>query len=357
MPGTNESRPSTSFVLPDDLSQSVGQFCSQFSLSNVKINPFSSYDEVGDFITEFELATTELSDNQKLKILAKAFPPGRHRSWFENELKPIVVSPVGTWRQAREKLLSRFSDAEDRDKHFERIKDLKFDPEDGKSLLEFIDDLTFSYKKAFPFDQDTSSLVRFIKVSIPSKLKPALNVYQEYRDANNVDTLRKAAKQFDLSRALPSSSKSTDKTVIREFTSVIQELVQSIKKDNEATRNSIVAAFTAQSNRQNRSPSPHRYRQAETNRKSEYQNDYMQKSFDNYTRRRSVSPANYTRNYNNRTPPQRTDSPKPLDQVEPNDNVEVFNSRSYFARFGKPKRPCKHCDLWHWERHCYEHLN
>lgn len=336
-----------------DVSRSVDQLCTQMSMVSVKIVPLNTYSDVGDFITEFELVTTGLSDDQKVALLAKAFPPGRYRSWYETDLKPILSSAC-SWRTAKRMILDRFSETELRDRHVTKLKELKFDPDGDQSLLEFVDDMAYSYMKALPDSKDQETLIRLIKASIPHETKATLNVYHEFRDAKCVDSLKKAAKQFDIARTKPRKPKSSDVNAIQDLTKAIQSLVVGVKKDTETTRDAIVAAVNSQFDRQNRERSRERYRRADSPRQSRYRQDHLQKNDDNnYRRQASQSP--YGRN-RSKTPP-RSESPKVDAANRSKEQSMAFDSHKYWELHKKPPSPCVNCGLWHWIRHCPQSLN
>lgn len=233
-----------------DVSRSVEQLCTQMSMSNVTIPVFSHYKEAYDFIGDFELATTGISEEQKLILLAKAFPPGRHRSWFEIEIKP-VIDRQGKWSEARIKILDRFTFTDDKDKHFAKLKELKFEESGEQSLLEFIDDMSYSYKKAFPAQLIEDDLVRYIKASLPGNIKSALNIYADFRSAGTLESMKKAAKQYEASRKSSVTSKTNDRATLTKFSALVQELIKGVRKDHETTREAEVSALRFQSERNN----------------------------------------------------------------------------------------------------------
>ena len=143
----------------NDISRSVSQWYSQMSFAHVNIPKFDACSNVYDFLTEYEDATVTLTDEQKATVLNRAFPPGCHRSWYDNELKPLVKASK-PWSEIKAAIVSRFSVQEERDRHLARLRELKFDPESHKMLLDFVDDMIYSYKKAYPNDKDDESCIR-----------------------------------------------------------------------------------------------------------------------------------------------------------------------------------------------------
>lgn len=344
-----------------DVSRSVDQLCTQLSLSNVNVPKFNG-SEIFDFIAEYELATTTLTDEQKLILLAKAFPTSRYKSWFEDELKPLIERK-SSWANVKKKLIERFSDTEDNDRHLIRLRELKFNPETGQRLLDFVEDLIYSHKKAYPEVSDPKYAIRFVKASIPSSLKSALGVLPDFKDATTFEMLKKAARQYDSTRAQESSPKASDRVASNELAQILKEIMKGIQKEGEATRGAFMAAFkpsvTTSPDRKryedskHRDPSPHgSYR---------YSNHHRRSPSPGY-KRRSPSPHGYPRDYkqNRRKEESNESVDKITDKSGPFSNDvtgEAYNSEVYFKRFGRPPKPCGHCNSWHWNRHCPEHLN
>ena len=123
MSGTFNSNSST-----QDVTRSIDQLFGQLSISNITVPRVDAYKDIFEFLNEFETVSATLSDEQQLRILVKAFPPGRLRAWFERELKPLIVTG-SPWSTVKTKIISYYSDKEDRDRHFSRLQGLKFKPE------------------------------------------------------------------------------------------------------------------------------------------------------------------------------------------------------------------------------------
>lgn len=344
-------------TLFQDVTRSVDQLCNQMSLANIKIPRYDACSDVFDFITEFDTVTTALSDDQKVMLLNKSFPPGCYRSWFESELKPMI-DKKRSWREVKNKIINRFSSTEDRDRHFTRLRELKFDLDGRQCLLDFVEDIIFSYKKAFPVDDGSDSCIRYVKAALPQSLRSILSADPDFRNATNEDMLKKSAKQYDLTRSDRASSKVNDRLATQELASLLKEMMIGIRKDNELTRNSVVAAL--QQTREYRSDSKNvRYERGQSPSHSNYRPRAMSPS---YAGRRTPSPRRYSTDNQDRRYVQTSDTSAGKDyQLKESqnleENVEAFDSKIYYARFGKPSSPCSRCNCWHWSRHCLDHLN
>lgn len=379
-----------------EMTRCLGQLCNQVSLSSIKVPRFDSFSDVFEFLTEFELITTGLESEQKALLLTKAFPVGCNRSWYETDLKPLIQNKA-RWSEIREFIVRRFSDDGEQDRHFTKVKDISFDPEGDKSLLNFIEDLLYSFKRAFG-DLSEDFAVKYIKASIPKTMRPLLNSYAEFRDAKTVEMIKQAAKRYDFTKG-SSTKSSSSREATRELAGMLQEIVKSIKRDNEDTRKAVATAFKAfESNqardRTSRPPSPstsyfrpnpsreherydqtsvtvpgHRYKRSASPRREESQWD-RRRSPQRYDRNlssnrpgspgygRLVSPGRSdNRPYNSVADRPPTPGVRDTEENKNNESEEVINSDMYYARFGKPPTPCSQCKAMHWNKHCPFYLN
>lgn len=384
-----------------EMTKSLTQLCNQVSFANIRVPRIDSFRDAFDFIVEFEALTSGLEDSQRTMLISRAFPTGCNRPWFETELVPAIKSGA-SWLAIRKKIIERFSSNMEHDRHIFKLRELTYDPDGEQSLLNFIEEMLFSLKKALS-REDQSVWISMVKASIPEKMRPTMNMYPEFRNADTTDKLKEAAKQYDLSKgALPKAGSSREAT--KELASMFQEIVKSIKKDNEDTRQAVAAAFRSfetsrsSSNQNDRtyrpiSPGRNEYRPVsprESNQDRGYssqgrQNDDFYKrsaspSRDGQYRERGRSPQRYNDYLSSNRPrniiqgnasPSRNDQPryrsvtdrpptpgvKDDKNTDPNAQEEAINSKMYFARFGKPPTPCSQCQSWHWNKHCPFHLN
>lgn len=218
-------------------STSVDEILNKLSLLSVSVPRFDTSGDVFDFINEFEMATVMLPDDQKIKLLVKAFPAGRLMAWYETQLKPMI-----SWSAIKQKLIERYSDTEDRDRHFQRLNELKF-VERGKRLYDFIDDLLYSFGKAFPEVGDDSR-IRFVKSRLPQTVKSQLVSIMDYNKPKNLDAFLQAIRQYDTQRsAHQDAKKDCGKSIsTSEVVDLLKEIANGVRQEREVTR-SIVAAL------------------------------------------------------------------------------------------------------------------
>lgn len=348
-----------------EMSKSVDQWCTQWSVTNAKVPTYDSCVDVYDFIGEYEDATTHLSDDQKIKLLNRAFPRNCHRSWYENEIKPITG---GKWSEVKTKIIERFSTHGDVDRHMAKLKNLKYDQDGAKLLIDFVDDIVYSYKRAFKDKFDVASCISFLKASLSPNMQANLSIYPEYREAASIEELKRAAKQYDNRKISGADNHSTNKANA-EAASVVKELVESLKKqldisrkdneamrkDHESTKKAVVAALESVS--QARRP-----RSSDRRGSSKEYRYYRSSSRGSSKASNSPSRLDNSGNYHNKGEGLKESSKAPGRSHDANNNGGVpksviFDSESYFAKFGVPPCPCRRCKTgWHWERHC-EALN
>lgn len=132
----------------DNVTRSVDQLCTTLSLTNINVPRFNNYSDCYEFLREYETVTATLSDEQRALLLVKSFPIGYLRVWYDEEIAPLVTNK-SEWKTIRAKILNRFPDTEDKDRHFARLRTLKYEPSKYKHLADFIEDISYSYSKAY----------------------------------------------------------------------------------------------------------------------------------------------------------------------------------------------------------------
>lgn len=135
-------------------------------------------------------------------------------------------------------------------------------------------------------------------------------MYSDFREAKDEDTLKRALKQYDLSKGVIQKA-SNSREITREITSMIQEALKGLKKQMEDSQKAVVAALQVQDGRferkqtyqRNVSPGRDTYRprspgcgqQGESNGhlfRQNYQSNARGSYFDG-PNRRSPSPAKH----------------------------------------------------------------
>lgn len=404
-----------------DISRSVNQLCTQLSLTNIAVPKIDTFKNVFEFLGEFEMATAMLQEDQKIKLLAKAFPTGRHFAWYENEI--IKCQPELSWQAIKSKITERYSDTEDRDRHLKRLETMKFSPDGPLKLFDYVEETLYSFSKAFP-KEDEDTKIRYIKNKMPSAILPTLSTISSYLTATKLDEFLKGIRQYDIlkARCQSTSESSQDKMNVNELVTVLKDLVSGIKQQQSSN---VVSALVPRSsspidNRQreivgrnsrrdsspgrpnnlqyhNRSPSPYNRRYdrspspARPSVGSNYQNNNNNyQNTNQYPNRNQYNASNYQHNNNlsrsvnnyqsgstmrGRSPPGRMNQqenyvrennnnnnpryyqPNRPPTLQTNNTFEAFNNEHYYQKFGYPPTPCANCQCMHWTRHCPDNLN
>lgn len=374
-----------------DISKSVGQLCEQLSITNITVPRIDTSRDIFEFLTEFEMVTESLPENQRNKLLAKAFSPGRYRSWYEVELKPYLATI--TWETIKTKIIERYSKIEDRDRHFKRLRSIKFDPNGSLELYDFVEDLLYSLSKAWPNEKDDTAKIRYIKSCLPSSIMPTLSSIPEFNSATTLIEFKKAFKRYDIIKEGSSDSmESSNKLNTPEIINLLKDIAKGIQNQNETITRSVVSALQPiqrsspviperrgsierpsrgrergispfDTHRQ-RSPSPiqQRYEHNNNSQQSDQSQGY-------YRRNYNIRPINNSENgpyYRAPTPPARfnnndrnymeNNASRSDENHGQNNSIEVFSSREYFERHGRPPAPCT-CGYMHWNRHCSQLKN
>lgn len=397
-----------------DITKSVDQLCGQISLSNVVVPKIDTYDDVFDFLNEFETVTATLPDEQKKKLLVKAFPVGRKKAWFEDKIK-LLIDQGRSWKTIKDTITKRYSDSEERDRHFKKLNELKYDPKGKQKLFDHVEDLCYSFSKAFPNEKDEDTKIRYIKSALPSAIKPSLSIVNEYTNAKNLDDFMRGIRQYDSLKVSSSSEKPKDKQPETpkgsEICDVLKELILGVRREGEATRSALAAFRNSARSPSPRSPQRYEYRRssspknmysreqgqgqtynrarersASPNARQPYQASprlarrvvdqppsYQQEGYkrpnhqvsttnqgDNksFRQNRDKSPSNYYRATNGvNTPPNYNQKTNVVENSTSENKTVAFDDEFYFNKFGMPPRLCSHCGYMHWERHCHHHLN
>lgn len=399
-----------------DITKSVDQLCAQISMSNITVPSIDNYENIFEFIAEFERATAMLLDSQKGRLLVKAFPSGRYSSWYTSVLKPIIATT--SWEALKTKIIERYSDVEDTDRHLKRLDTLKFDPNGNVKLFDYIEELLFSLSKALLID-DEATKIRYIKSRLPSAILPTLSSISYYVNAKTLEDFMKAFRHYDTlktnNRSLGPSSE--EKIKYDELLTVLKDLTVGLKQqastkvaaaiaprahspDHHQSRDIVQQSSYRREDSprrtnyhmyRDRSPSPYegrnQGRSPSPNRPSvgpNYQQHYYPNRDTNYqysNRNYHTNQPNYNRNssttnlQNNsysrgRSPPpqivnrnqnymerNRIEGSPIRRQVASSSCTNDIYNEAYFHRFGVPPYPCQHCQLMHWSRHCPNHLN
>lgn len=221
--------------MSQDGNKSIDQLIGMLSISNVSVPRLDKFRDVFEFINEFETVTATLTDEQQLKTLIKAFPPGRLRSWYEREIKPLIVTNP-TWSVVKAKIIAYYSDREDRDRYFTKLHAMKFNPDGQDKLFVFVEDMLYAFSKAFGNTSDDVK-IRYVKSVLPPTVAQCLSQNTDYNTPTDLVQFLKAIRQFDMSRANAPAKSDTEKPVnTAELLNIIQKGEKRSRENNENNR-------------------------------------------------------------------------------------------------------------------------
>lgn len=385
---------------------------------NLTVPRVDAYNDIFDFITEFETITATLPAEEQVKLLVKAFPPGRLRNYYDKEIKPYVLS--SDWTSIKHKIISYYSDTEDKDRHLKRLQSMSFDVGGQRKLFDYVEDLLYTLSKALGH-QDDELKIRYVKANLPPEVTNALLNSNQYNTATTINEFIKGVKQYDKAKSFKSGSDLKNS----ELVTVVKQMLTEIVKDENKPKKAKVAGLQDSS----RESSPNRGRpkaranspgnkchQCGQDRNPHTREPSPNPQFSNYRRRPSPSPPRQFVGYNEpnrqyyQSPPrypdyqihyQRNDyvgnqptqgfpnhprpvprSPSPgrgpqnnypmqigarhdqaiqrpqrvprADQNNDYRSLKAFDDEAYFRKFGIPPVSCRKCGRMHWERHCLE---
>lgn len=396
-----------------DITASVEQLCTQLSIANIVVPRIDQYKDIFAFINEFEMSTAMLPDSQKLVLLVKAFPTGRLKQWYDTSIKPIVK--LETWDNIKIKIIQRYSETEDRDRHLKRINTLKFEPDGSQKLFDYVEDLLYSFTRAMPnVDEDTQ--IRYVKCKLPPVIFPLLSTIANYVTAATIEDFMKVCRRYDILKdeIKNSDNGSLEKTQVEELVAELKNLLKSTKQQQvsqpvraltprsqspvQATPREIARpsyygvrpnspsgqSYHTYQYRQpspyrgqpvQRSPSPARrtvgsnypqpsYQQHNYSQQNNYQQRDPYPNQERYYKQpmnyqdSSTRPNSYLQYQRGRSPPPRTypQSPNHMqtkkDSGQVNKITNAFDNERYYQKFGMPPSPCSKCQQMHWIKHC-----
>lgn len=367
-----------------DVTKTAEQLKDAYVYQNLPVPLFGGDRNIHDFLADFERATWTLEPFQRTKIVHKAFPLDKYKPWFESTLHPLLEQKA-SWEKVKEAIVERFSDHETADIHFQKLLQSQYKP--GNKLRDFVEEISYWYKKAIGNEQDETGCVKFIKTKLPIEVTSVLNFMPEFKTAINIKQLFKVAKQYDANPiSLNLHNNVLDTKYFDGKMEEIKHQVSKLLKNQES-----MAAAYQQSFR--RSPSPSQYTQyqhqyynngphspyASRPRSNSQERNYKYQNYHgNRTPPSSKSPTNSQpsspyakRDHNRGNSPYKSKHSENSNQNQNNqkqkgegssaqgveaNKTKFFNEKRYYEKFGYPNKPCVTCGDLHHDRHCVFNL-
>lgn len=380
------SQESQSFM---DMTRGFTKAIENMSTMNVEIPRAENYKDIYKFLSEYETETAVLTDDQKVRLLVKAFPSGTHKVWYDAEIKPNIEIYLNNWGKVKQKIIDRYAIANTKDRYFRRLRDLKFNTDGDHSLYDYIEEFNHVLGHTIQNMNDEAK-VRYIKSTLPEAVIQKLEMISGFESALTVVDLQKTARRYDtLNLGKCNEQRNRDSPKTAEILKSIEVLLTGIKEEGKSTRECIAALR----DRPSRANSPYfSDRQARQTYQGYQGNNSNQSTNYHSIRQRSISPYNgqrdlrpqspgrnfVDRNGNNQQPRSpygngnhaTFDNSKGQSNFHENDvnkqnimpragesnqvrdgGCQAFDSEEYWQRYGRPKNPCL-CGLYHWNQHC-----
>lgn len=222
-------------------------------------------------------------------------------------------------------------------------------------------------------------------------------MFIDFQDAKSLEDLKKETRRYDISGVGKQTREinQADNVTRTELKSALKELVSSIKTELKNVKHASVAAIRPnvrertppvrrpsfgsdlsnnyrQDNRRDQSPSrdyyhprlEEHYSRSRVRELSPFNNNNDRYKNNQYSDQRQSRSPQRSNHYENRqfTPYRSADQQskhQPSDYSRNNNEhlFKAFDNEEYFAKFGRPPTTCTNCNLWHWIRHCPNHLN
>lgn len=382
--------------LAHSMTQSVDQW-NQVSLMNVHIPQYDGSQDIHQFINEYETITSLLEENQKIKLLVKAFSAGNYGHWYKRVLEPAMKTINVKWSDIKKLITERFSSGHEIDRHLRRLETMKYDPSGDMKLIDFVESFIYCFDKVHGLSGKEETCCRALKIKLPDDVSRQLSLFAEYRNARTTKDLLDAVKNYELNitvqpttnklehREMVSIMKSMFDNYHKEFVAAIQPKLMKLNINDSKSKSrhhsrehcrcvssSDEDAHNRKSRDSSKNRSEHSRANSETSREaSPHANRYDKHRYnkryhshdntgDEKNNHRQSSSRHHSKHDNN-------DGSDKTHQLIGNEsksnvefNLELENSpkyKAYIEKKGKPPAPCIFCKALHWFQDCPWNLN
>lgn len=349
------------------LCESINQQQQITSIAGLNIPEFGGgpHEDVTEFLQKFKATTFSLNDELKCIALRKALVNSA-RIWAKDNLKELIL--VGDWKEAKKAIEERFQSADYHERYHKKLLAMKYEPKEI-TLRSYVEGYVACFRKAHKTATD-KNIIESLVQNLPTSIKHTLNMLSEtWRQMDELKMLYPLIKRVEqtILPYAPAEQDPGEKLNVTTMAKLLKQMQEEFKKDcldkikleAKTTQEEAVAAIGRIYNQHgsngnvdqrdvNKAPYPrfparqHGFKDAQNMRYNRYQ-AYAQE------------------NNRQRRPPQPMPN-RPL-SFEHNEKYKKEFGRqnvqeTYYQRFGKPPRPCLHCQESHFNRHCpYKHLN
>lgn len=312
------------------------------------------HDDIYEWLEQFDKVTFALPDDQKLKLLSRSFIKAA-KPWFHEEIKPKLDEK--SWAEIKIDILDRFSGQKKEDRYYERLLNLKYDPQRHGSTLLFIDEYAHVYKKAHPSAQG-SEIVRATVLNLPANIRRKFNLIADIQQVATITELKIIARRYDNECETTQEHKSPPLDLDK-FKQIMTDVVSDLAEKQSEKTQEILAAFMKAPNRSGPAsagrgrPSYKQYYQGEGYPPHQQQVNYYGNDGRQDWQQHYAAPINNLSGHIQYQP-----GYPAISQDVRSDYTNFYKSDSNNRQ---PRRPCRHCGGEHWNRDCptieRQHLN
>lgn len=375
---------------------------SNISLNFLKVPEFRGRpdEDIVEFLSNYERATSLLNDEQKCLALPRALFDAA-ATWAESVKKDITA---GKWKKFKKSLIERFGDPNIELRYRQKLSSMKYNSREA-TLLSFVESYVSLYSKVFPGHR-SNEVIQSLRLNLQPKIVKNINLLDDnWVHYEDLDDLYKLIRRYEINiKPFEETDNEHAKhlniegfgKMLTEFKKEIVQIVNTSKEKQETNLAIMKHENPDRSIDTNNYRYPNNYPYHQKSDRYHFrgynQNNYSQNNHGNsfgfnnrdyniQNRRNYQHDLSGTNCYKNnlrnndlqRSQPEvkRPRHDVNLDPQEAyksgnsriqNGNVsraidsgqvsQPMNSSKYFVKFGHPPGPCYNCGGNHFNRHC-----
>lgn len=330
---------------------------SALSINSINVSEFSGSpnEDVLEFLKKFKLQTLTLSDEHRCHALIKALR-GSAINWAKANIKDLLLT--SDWKSIKNAMVTRFGPQDKRVRYMEKLNQLRYEDK-TYTLMAYIETYILTHQKAFPSQSDNDA-IQALKWNLPDNIVKGFNQMDDkWVKYESLTDLYDLAQRYERNilpyeKSKDSEKRSIDpdelKKMLNEFKDSITSVVQK-KSESTCDNNKQLAIITHQ--QPSRPINRNQYHQQRPKFPYKPTNRYQNKNYRNqdYQQHHKRYNNDYNRNTHSK-PHVKFEHHRSHHQTNDIKTETQDPAKAYYAKFGKPPAPCKHCQGNHLNRHC-----